>query len=273
MLDIQKYTETLRRAVSSIEDPESDNIEKSYDKLRNANGRFLEKHRDSFGPEAAAQVTAALEEMIADHQRHANAESETSDPRPVETSETASPTVIGSLHQDVGAGGLGSKNNLIIGIIGAFLGVALTIATWLALPDIGLITTSPADDETAAALIASYEAHLPQVAAAATFLERVREEVITRQQNDAAELTALAGAKFVKLNAAMPELAAQSPKTLPKGSAVILRADATGYKILFNWPLCATVQYARPDLVDPVRARDVLGCSRFGVWNEAGAKW
>jgi hypothetical protein len=276
---VAKYQEVLQRALSNLDARNSAEREAAYDKLRKANEALLEKNQRSFGPEVAAQLRETLETMISDHRRQSDGpDIEGSPPglgdiaAPAEKADAEEP-----IHQEADNwGSFRLGNHLIAGVIGAFLGAALTTAVLMTLSAIGLFSTSPIEDEPAAvgvALATAYEANLPEVEAAATFLEQVREEVITRQQNDAAGLTAVAGTKFVKLKVAMAELATQSPKTLPKGSEVILRADATGFKILFNWPLCATVQYARPDLVDPVRARNVLGCSHFGVWNEAGAKW
>lgn len=58
---------------------------------------------------------------------------------------------------------------------------------------------------------------------------------------------------------------------MPSGSGIIVRADEKRYKILQNWPLCATMAFARPEMVDPKRRGNLqLGCAYFGVWNEAG---
>ncbi|WP_353646352.1 hypothetical protein [Mesorhizobium sp. WSM2239] len=254
MLDSQKYTETLRRAVSSIEDTESDSREKSYDKIRKANERFLDKHRDLFAPEAVVQLTAALEEMIAAHRREAEPLADKAIPNSTHLSN-------GPLG-DAGPEASAAWRRFLVGMfLGIGIGVVGTLSVFLL-----------SEGETLALQLANKK-NLPQVEIAVGFLDRIREEVTSRQRDDADGLSAVAGAKMIGLKSVMPELAREMPKTLPKSSAVVLRADATGYKILFNWPLCATVQYARPDLVDPVRARDVLGCSHFGIWNEAGAKW
>jgi hypothetical protein len=279
MLDekAKKYQEVLHRALNSLVAQNCTEREAGYEKLRKASDALLDKNRLAFGPEVVAQLRGTLEAMITDHRRHSQEpELETSPAGAIEAP-GAKPIGTGLPHQEVrGRGSLGLRNHLIVGIMGAFIGSAVVLIGLITLSATGLISislTAEGPTATETALKAAYEAKLPEVEIAAAFLERLRKEVIARQQNDPSGLSALASDKFVKLKTAMPELAAQLPKKLPKGSAVILRADAAGYKILFNWPLCATVQYTKPDLVDPVRARKVLGCSHFGVWNEAAAKW
>jgi hypothetical protein len=157
---------------------------------------------------------------------------------------------------------------MVIGAVIVILGMAAAAA-------LGLVTWSaggPASSPTAA-LEQAYKANLPQVDIAAKFLERVRDRVIQRQKEDGDALAALAEKKYIALKDFDPELAKQLPKSLPKGSAVIVRANAKDYKVLFNWPLCGTVQVARPDLVDPRRKLNVVGCSHFGLWTKGAAAW
>jgi hypothetical protein len=279
MLDekVKRYQEALHRALNNLGAQNSAEREVGYEKLRKASDTLLDKNLRAFGPEVVAQLHETLEAMISNHRHHSEESGRETSPPVATEAPRAKPIGAGLPHQKVrGRGSFDLRNHLIVGVMGALLSAAVVLSSLITLSATGLISislTAEGHTATETALKASYEAHLPQVEVAAAFLERLRNEVIARQQNDAAGLSALAGNKFVKLKAVMPELAAQLPKTLPKGSAVILRADAAGYKILLNWPLCATVQYAKPELVDPVRARNVFGCSHFGLWNEAGAKW
>lgn len=118
-----------------------------------------------------------------------------------------------------------------------------------------------------------YQKNIAQIVPAADFLSNVKAEIVRWQKTRASRLTKIAGKKFVPLKDINDKLASQMPESLPPGSAVVVRANATDYKILFNWPLCATVQVARPDLVDPMRSVDGLGCAAFGLWTGKAANW
>lgn len=111
-----------------------------------------------------------------------------------------------------------------------------------------------------------------QVQQARDYLGKMRDTVIKMQKDNADKLTKTAGAKAVPLRALDKSLAAAMPKSLPKGTTALVRANGKGYKVLLNSPLCSTVELADLALVDPVRKRVGLGCSFFGMWNADGAK-
>jgi len=118
----------------------------------------------------------------------------------------------------------------------------------------------------------NYEATRAQVPVASEFLHEVADAVIKAQGGDRKRLDATK--KFVALAKFDPDLAKNIPRTLPKGSAVILKADPFNFKILFNWPLCGTVSISNPDMVDPVRALpNAIGCPYFGLWTSGASRW
>lgn len=119
----------------------------------------------------------------------------------------------------------------------------------------------------------SYEATRAQVPVAMGFLQEVADAIIKAQKGDRKKLD-ISTKGFVALAKFDAQLAKKVPSSMPKGSAVMLRADAFNFKVLFNWPLCGTVKIADPDLVDPVRAvPNTVGCPYFGLWTSEAAKW
>jgi hypothetical protein len=153
--------------------------------------------------------------------------------------------------------------------IGLFLGA---MATALVMPND--LPAMPKSEKAAVVLENKYETALPQVPIAVDFLNKVSDAVIAMQKSDRAGLEAKASKAFVSLAALDPELAKQMPAALPVGSAVIVRADRSDFKILFNWTLCGAVQIARPEMIDHVRDRvNGLGCPYFGLWTTGGANW
>ena len=124
------------------------------------------------------------------------------------------------------------------------------------------------------ALEAKYAKALRQLPEAEEFLTEVSDAVIEMQKKDRVALEAKAGKKFVGLKQLDPGLAEKMPKSLPPGSAMIVRANGRDFKILFNWTLCAAASVARPELVDHVRSKtDMLGCPFFGIWTRKAANW
>jgi hypothetical protein len=139
-----------------------------------------------------------------------------------------------------------------------------------------VLVNSAADQPASAgqALEAKYARSLQQLPVAEAFLTEVSDAVIEMQKKDRAALEAKAGKKFVSLKQLDPALARKMPKSLPPGSAMIVRATGRDFKILFNWTLCAAASIARPELVDRVRSRtDMLGCPYFGIWTQGAANW
>lgn len=242
-LQIQKYRERLQRSVAVLDAKTPEEREAGYDKLRLAVDALLKKSKLSLGPEVASMLRDSLEEMIQARRGAGRV--------------TPSSQTIADPHAFTR---------------GAFLGLVGAAALGAGLAWTGVLSAFEMTPGSSA-VAAAYRANLPRVEIAEIFLERVREEIVGRQAKDPDGLAKVAGARFVPLKALAPELAGELPKALRKTTGVIVRADATGYKILFDWPLCATVQFSKPHLLDPVRKSEVLGCTHFGVWNEAGAEW
>lgn len=152
---------------------------------------------------------------------------------------------------------------------GAVLGaLAVAVAT-------AIVAASGPDTNDAGKLLeARYRKTLPQIPVAVEFLHKVSDAVIDMQKKDRAGLEAKAGKNFIGLAALSPDLVRQMPKTLPPGSAVIVKADGFDFKVLFNWTLCGAVGIAKPEMVDRVRSKaDVVGCPNFGIWTTGAAGW
>ncbi len=171
---------------------------------------------------------------------------------------------------DAAIGWLVDKKHLL-GRGFAFAAGMVVGATALALLDSSELTS--AEPENLRSIQDSYEATLPQVPVAVGFLNKVADAVIAAQKSDRKKLAA-ASKGFVALEKFDPELARKMPSSLPKGSKVIVRADAFNFKILFNWTLCGTVRISDPALLDPVRSSaKLIGCPYFGLWTPAAANW
>jgi hypothetical protein len=157
----------------------------------------------------------------------------------------------------------------------AALGVGLVlgaVATVLVMPND--LPAMPKSEKAVAILEHKYASALPQVPVAVDFLNKVSDAVIAMQKSDRAGLEAKASKTFVALQALDPDLAKQMPASLPVGSTVIVRADGSDFKILFNWTLCGAMQIVRPEMIDRVRDRvHGLGCPYFGLWTAGGANW
>jgi hypothetical protein len=150
-------------------------------------------------------------------------------------------------------------------VLGAFV-VALSI--WAIIP------AAPGGGKPAVALEHQYNNALPQIPIAVEFLRKVSDAVISMQKTDRAGLEAKASKNFIALQVLDPALVKQMPPSLPVGSAVIVRANAFDFKILFNWTLCGAVRITNPEMVDHVRSKaDVVGCPYFGLWTPAAANW
>jgi len=108
----------------------------------------------------------------------------------------------------------------------------------------------------------------PQLAEAKAFLDEVRSYV----ESNTAEIGQTAAQRFVNLQDINPQLAEAAPE-LAAGGAVLMRADGTGYKILYRSPLCSVAKFLEPGMVDPIRDPNAVGCMHFGYWNEAGASF
>lgn len=105
------------------------------------------------------------------------------------------------------------------------------------------------------------------------FIRRVMEEIGERQKRDKDSLET-ASKKFVPLRTFDPGLAKKMPKSLPPGTSIMLRANATDQKVLMNWTLCGVASISKPEMVDRKRTRvSGIGCPFFGLWTDGAAKW
>lgn len=261
-LQINKYEEALRRSVAALDSRSTEEREAGYKRLRLAVDAVLKKHELSMGPEVGSMLRDSLEDMI---QRCGDSG------EGAQTGQMLKAGLVSSASQVVGGAPAThtGRHAFTLGALAGFL-VGAALGAGLAWSD---VLSTFGKGTGSSAVTTAYEKNLPLVQLAEAFLEHIRADIMARQAEDPDGLVKVAGAKFVSLKTVAPELASKIPKPLRKGSNVIVRADATGYKILFNWPLCATVQFARPQLLDPVRKSGVLGCTHFGVWNETGAEW
>lgn len=112
--------------------------------------------------------------------------------------------------------------------------------------------------------------HLPEATA---FIRRVTDEIVQRQKTNKSSLEESAKG-FIPLAKLDPALAGQMPKSLPAGTAILVRANATDLKVLMNWTLCGVASITNPELVDRKRAPSpAIGCPYFGLWTNGAADW
>lgn len=270
----EKYRTIIQSASKHLALGDFDGREALYKKLRAANEALFAKKGASLTPEAMAALNKALEDVIAEDRQaiglpfSSAAPAADSAQNPPIAGETE-----GSLRNSTDtppkkSSGKGFFFGLVSGV--ALTAVVGGIAMATGYMPVGQSATGPATNSTLETL---YKKDVAQIAVAGDYLEQIRNAIQSRQQKDATALTALFGGKFLPLAKVDRELARKMPKTLPKGTAIILRADATDHKILFNWPLCAAVQVAKPEMVDPKRAGNSLGCQNFGIWTAKAANW
>ena len=119
----------------------------------------------------------------------------------------------------------------------------------------------------------TYRNNVSLMPEATKFIRQVVDAVVERQKSDKASLQASA-TKFIPLAKFNPELAKQLPKSLPPGTSMMLRADATDLKVLMNWTLCGVASISHPEMVDKKRApQPSVGCPFFGLWTNGAADW
>lgn len=264
----QRYSDLIRKGVESTGRDDPDARGAVYDKLRTANEAMLAKKRDIYTASQSADIRRSLEEAIADHEKaFSPAMFDAAEEEPPVFQTAAQPAAAERPNPRRAS----SRSQLAIGALAGI--VIATLLGWL-MATMGLLGSSvdpaqAARSEIVERGLAAADAPLRDAVA---FLDQVRDEVVKRQKQDPAALEKLAGTKYIGLAAFDPELQKALPKTLPKGSAMLLRANKSSYKILLNWPLCPAVKFLRPDLVDPVRDLPGLSCAMFGVWNAPGAK-
>lgn len=253
-----------------------------YDKLRAANEQMIRNNGATIGAERASLLRAALEEAIREHDAGEESPAAAPDNRPEPYKVPDDPAAIPPLKQmkqrtpaapAVPASKAQSGKGRWL-VLGGILGILLTAAVLAALYSVELIGFSigPQAVGRQTLLERRYPEGLSDIDPAMAFMRRVEQEILRRQKTDAAALVAVAGGGFKPLSAIDPDLAKQQPALLG-GNSMVVQADAKGYKLLYSSPLCATVRFAQPALIDPVRDFKGLGCYYFGLWNDAGSKF
>lgn len=260
----QKYRQYLSKALEGVDTSDPSAVEAAYVRLRAANERMLANNPRLAETGRDAEMRAAVEAVIAEHTEAARmavepaAAAAVSEPEPeAAVASSARPR--------------GSKAMLATGVIA---GLAIGAVTLLLLSSTGVMKVSTgAEAQRQAQWERDFEKSLPKLDASIEFLGKVEKEVQRRQKEAAADLAKVAGAKFVQLRAVDAKLAASAPKGMPQGTGILVRATDKGYKILYTGPLCRVASMARPDFVDPKDRNVGLECTRFGVWNAAGASF
>jgi len=129
------------------------------------------------------------------------------------------------------------------------------------------------DDKAMEKVRQAYDDNVGHMPEAMKFIRRVVDAVVERQKKDKASLEENAK-KFVPLAKFDPELAKRMPKSLPPGTGIMLRADATNLKVLMNWTLCGVASITNPEMVDRKRnPQPSIGCPFFGLWTNGAADW
>lgn len=303
----EKYRGYILRLAQGLD--VSDPVARSsiYVRLEKANEDMIAKNGAAFGEEHTDMLRSALAEAIAEYEAgftppprtepaaevHEDARNEQAhDPtihdaattvvhahgpeadfdhgeevEPREEARSEAPVAITPAMRD----GTRGRNALMLGLA---IGAVAVCAGLYALTATGMASVSLDSQKIARSnyVESAFSKQEAQVQVARDYLGKVRDSVIKMQKGDPAKLTKSAGAKAIPLAALDKTLAGGLPKSLPKGTSVLVRANAKGYKVLLNSPLCSTVELADLALVDPVRKRVGLGCSYFGMWNADGAK-
>lgn len=161
---------------------------------------------------------------------------------------------------------------------GLFLALALFAAGGVAGAALDKFANRPetgdARLEKLATLVGAYDDNVADVPVAMDFLREVVDEIVRRQASDRASLDAISR-EMTPLSKFDPALNGRLPASLPRGTAVMVRANAYNVKVLMNWPLCGVVSVSNPELVDPVRAlaTPTIGCQYFGLWTTGAKRW
>lgn len=119
----------------------------------------------------------------------------------------------------------------------------------------------------------TYKENADLMPAAIGYLREVTDAIVARQRNDRATL-AKSEKTFVGLATFDAQLAQKIPAALPRGTSVIVRANATDFKVLMNWTLCGVAAISNPEMIDKVRTTvTTVGCPYFGLWTTDAARW
>ncbi len=119
----------------------------------------------------------------------------------------------------------------------------------------------------------AYKENAALMPVAIGYLSEITDAIVERQRNDRASL-AKSEKTFIGLAAFDAQLAKKLPAALPRGTSVIVRANAKDFKVLMNWTMCGIASISNPEMVDKVRTSTAtIGCPFFGTWTSNAATW
>lgn len=118
-----------------------------------------------------------------------------------------------------------------------------------------------------------YSDQVALIPEATQYIRQVVDVIVERQKRDRTSMEISAKA-FIPLAKFDPEVAKEMPKSLPPGTGILVRADATNLKVLMNWTLCGVASISNPEMVDRKRTpKPTIGCPYFGLWTDGAANW
>jgi hypothetical protein len=257
----------LRRLTAGLETGDAIGRDVAYSRIRESNEAFIRNNGGKFGESSASAFRGVVEEIIAQDVRNGQAPAAVTDEDHMPGSGNRAKPAADFRNAPQSARPRSALSGGLVGFgIAAFAGFAF----WV-------VGAPPADEVRRQELFeAKFAKSLPQVEAAAAFLDRVSQEIVKRQETDGAALAAIAGRRPVMLDKVLPEIAKEMPAEMPAGTVLLVRATDTAYKIVFRSRLCTAVEFARPEMIDRVREpakAGGLGCEFFGVWNKPGARF
>lgn len=154
-------------------------------------------------------------------------------------------------------------------LVGIFIGAGSVFSVQSGTP----LSSSALDQQAIELLGQAYSTDVVHMPEATKFIRQVVDAVVARQGKDKASLEESAKT-FIPLEKFDPELASRMPKTLPPGTGVIVRANASNLKVMMNWTLCGVASITNPEMVDRKRNPEPsIGCPFFGLWTDGAADW
>lgn len=241
----EKYRASLERLLARSAPSNPRSFFQAVDRLRDTHDQLLVKNPYLLNSEREAAMRAGMEQAIAAVQ--------------VEASEVTSTRQTGQ-HVTVGSKAAVFGGLVLSTIAVILLYLALVAAGWISIA----IGPSAEQSTVFSERLVRERIH---VSNAVTALNEIEQEVRHRQQDDPEGLAAVAGERQLALRLIDEDLSARVLAGYPRGTAVPVRANELGYKVLFNWTLCWVAFLERPDLVDRARSCDEFVCAAFGKWN------
>ena len=262
----QKYREYLDKMLEGVDPEDNAQHEEALAKLRASNERMLAKDPRLQDSGRAQLMRDALEDVIRERSSPP-ADDDALQPAEEPTAELPPPQAAASTRYAPP----NRSRDFLIGLAAGAVGAIVILGLVAATGTVSLLTGASA--QRAQLFEENYQASLPQLEAASSYLRQIEEEVLRRQREEPAALTDAAGESFLPLYRFDGMLTEQMPDNLPRGSNISVRANATAYKIIMAGPLCRIAFIAQPDLVDPRRVEDGLNCFRIALWNDEGAEF